>query len=288
MRRTRRPNQRRLDGLGHAVEDHHVLSGAADLQCLVDPAERRRVRRYRGRNGPLHVALIPKGGIMRGVAPILLKRAMLVIAPVVVSLSALADGPAGFGVCVPRSQRVGQEVGCFIVTEQAIGPLGPGPVFWHVTRFAFRDQANAERPTTGTVLEAYGGVWLMTIANAEWRSRRGTHVAAIGPLPIKLGAAYSALYMEASMQPGMKSAVHQHSGPEAWYTLSGETCLETPAGIQVGRASGPQVIVPEGLPMELTATGSTLRQSLVLILHDSSKPPTTPEATWVPRGLCKH
>ena len=116
---------------------------------------------------------------------------------------------------------------------------------------------------------------------------RGIHVTTIGPLPIKAGTTYSALYMEASMRPGMKSAVHQHSGPEAWYTLSGETCLETPAGTQVGRVHGRPVIVPEGLPMELTATGTTLRQSLVLILHDASKPPTTPEVAWVPKGLCK-
>jgi hypothetical protein len=68
--------------------------------------------------------------------------------------------------------------------------------------------------------------------------------------------------------------------------LAGETCLETPAGTQVGRASGPPVIVPGGLPTELTATGSALRQSLVLILHDSSAPPTTPEPEWAPKGLC--
>src|SRR5206468_12633405 len=66
-----------------------------------------------------------------------------------------------------------------------------------------------------------------------------------------------------------------HSGPEAWYTLSGETCLETPNGTQVGRAGGAPVIVPGGLPMELTATGSTLRKSLVLILHDRSEEHTS-------------
>jgi hypothetical protein len=48
----------------------------------------------------------------------------------------------------------------------------------------------------------------MTIADAEWRSPRGIHVTTIGPLPIKAGTTYSALYMEASMRPGMKSAVH--------------------------------------------------------------------------------
>ena len=110
-------------------------------------------------------------------------------------------------------------------------------------------------------------------------------VGATRPL-MRWGVTYSALYMETSMRPGMKSAVHRHSGPEAWYTLSGETCLETPEGTQVGRAGGRQVIVPGGLPMELTATGTTVRRSLVLILHDSSALPTTPELTWVPQGLC--
>jgi quercetin dioxygenase-like cupin family protein len=147
--------------------------------------------------------------------------------------------------------------------------------------------ARAARGSNETVLKAYGSAWLLTIGDADWRPSKGTQVAAIGPLPITPGTAYSALYMEASMQPGMKSAVHRHSGPEAWYTLSGETCLETPGGTQVGRANGPPVIVPEGMPMELTATGSTLRQSLVLILHDSSRPPTTPEVAWKPQGLCR-
>jgi hypothetical protein len=39
--------------------------------------------------------------------------------------------------------------------------------------------------------------------------------------------------------------------------------------------------------MHLTATGTVQRKALVLILHDSSKPPTTPERDWKPKGLCK-
>jgi quercetin dioxygenase-like cupin family protein len=227
-----------------------------------------------------------KREITRGGAGIWSVFATIFLALLLTSLPSPAQTPAGFGVCVPRSQRVGNDVGCFIVTEQAVGSLS-APVFWHVTRFDSREQAEAARPANGTILDAFDKVWLMVIADARWRSPRGTHVAAIGPLPVTPGTTYSALYMEASMRPGMKSAVHTHSGPEAWYTLSGETCLETPAGTQLGRAHGAQVIVPAGLPMELTATGTTLRRSLVLILHDSSQPPTTPEATWAPKGLCK-
>ena len=52
-------------------------------------------------------------------------------------------------------------------------------------------------------------------------------------------------------------------------------------------AGGPPVIVPMGLSMHLTATGTAQRRSLVLILHRSSLPPTTVERRWIAKGLCK-
>jgi hypothetical protein len=85
----------------------------------------------------------------------------------------------------------------------------------------------------------------------------------------------------------MEAPAHTHAGPEAWHTLAGETCLETPSGKQIGRAGGPPVIVPGGPPMHLTATGMEVRRALVLILHDANKPPTTPHHEWTPKGLCK-
>jgi quercetin dioxygenase-like cupin family protein len=138
----------------------------------------------------------------------------------------------------------------------------------------------------GTVVESLGKVWLLTIENKGWRPSGGEHVAEIGPLPINAGEQYSAQYMEAIFNPGMTAAEHTHSGPEAWYTLAGETCLETPEGKQV-RSVGQHVIVPGGPPMHLTATGTVQRKSIVLILHDSSKPASTPEHNWKPKGLCK-
>lgn len=198
--------------------------------------------------------------------------------------------PGAFGSCVPAAQRAGKEVGCFILTEQSLGTLEPGRAFWHVTRFGSRAAADREKlagTVKGTVIDALGAPWLVTIADSAWRPRGGKQVAVIGPLPIASGVTYSALYMEATMRPGMKSMIHRHSGPEAWYTLQGETCLETPNGTQVGRPGRPPVIVPGGEPMELTATGTAKRESLVLILHDASRPPTSMESTWKPRGLCQ-
>jgi quercetin dioxygenase-like cupin family protein len=157
------------------------------------------------------------------------------------------------------------------------------------TRFPSRadaERANASERARGTVVDAFDAAWLLTVTDSTWRPRAGHQVAVIGPLPITGDVPYSALYMEASMRPGMKSMIHRHSGPEAWYTMQGKTCLETPNGTQVGRPGHAPVIVPGGQPMELTATGTEIRQSLVLILHDASRPPTSMESTWKPRGLC--
>jgi quercetin dioxygenase-like cupin family protein len=195
----------------------------------------------------------------------------------------------GFGRCVPVSERARPgDVGCFIVAESRVGRLGPLPVFWHVTRFGSRGAAEwAARTARGaSVLDAFGATWLLAIGPERWRPAAGLHVVAIGPLPVQDSVSYAALYLEASMQPGAKSGVHRHSGPEAWYTLSGETCLETPNGTSVGRSDGSTVIVPGGVPMELTATGTTTRRSLVLILHDVSEAPTTMVSDWTPSGKC--
>jgi quercetin dioxygenase-like cupin family protein len=94
------------------------------------------------------------------------------------------------------------------------------------------------------------------------------------------------VYMEAVSEPGMTAAIHTHSGPEAFYTLTGETCLETPDGMLVGRGEGPVVTVPAGPPMLLTATGAIRRRAVALILHDSSQPATTMVDHWSPKGLC--
>lgn len=188
--------------------------------------------------------------------------------------------------CVPVSERAGSTYGCFMMAAQPVGQLDRA-AFWQLETFTTRAAAEKAKGSRGTVLESFDKVWLLTIADKGWRSAEGVHVAEIGPLPVTAGASYTAQYMEAVFRPGMKSGVHRHSGPEAWYTVSGETCLETPEGTMVGRAGGSHVIVPGGPPMELTATGSAVRRALVLILHDSAQPPTSPARDWTPKGLCK-
>jgi quercetin dioxygenase-like cupin family protein len=213
---------------------------------------------------------------------------MRTILVLVVSLGTalVSCGQAWAQICKPVSQRT-SELGCWITANAYLGQLPQQPIFWHIDTYPTRVAAQAAKGSRGTVVESLGKVWLFTIDVAGWRPSAGERVAEIGPLPVSADAKYSAQYMEAVFTPGMTAPAHRHSGPEAWYTLAGETCLETPEGKMVGRTGGAHVIVPEGPPMHLTATGTETRRALVLILHDSSRPPSTPAHDWTPVGLCK-
>jgi quercetin dioxygenase-like cupin family protein len=197
-----------------------------------------------------------------------------------------APRQASAQICRPASERTG-ELGCWIVANTELGELPPAPIFWYLDSYAARSQAERARGPRGTVVESLGRIWVLTIDAAGRPASGAAHVATIGPLPIDRSARYSAQYMEAIFAPGMTAPAHRHSGPEAWYTLAGETCLETPDGRMVGKAGGAPVIVPAGPPMHLTATGTETRRALVLILHDSTQAPTTAAADWTPKGLCR-
>ncbi len=190
--------------------------------------------------------------------------------------------------CKPISERIGSDPGCWIIAKQPVGNLSKPQTFWYLDAYPTRALAEAAKGAHGAVVEALGKQWLLSIEDDGWGTPGdGERIAKIGPLPVTAGEAYTAQYMEAVFNPGMTAPAHVHSGPEAWYTMTGETCLETPDGIQIGRAGGQYVIVPGGPPMHLTATGKEQRQALVLILHDSTKPATTRVSDWTPKGLCK-
>jgi quercetin dioxygenase-like cupin family protein len=188
--------------------------------------------------------------------------------------------------CRPVSERTA-ELGCWIVANAPVGRLRSAQAYWYVDAFASPAAAESAKGPRGTVIDSFGKTWLMSIEEAAWQAPAESERAAeIGPLPVRAGEVYTAQYMEAVFEPGMTAPAHVHAGPEAWYTLTGETCLETPEGKQVGRAGSRHVIVPGGPPMHLTATGTEKRRALVLILYESSKPATTLVHDWTPKGLC--
>jgi hypothetical protein len=192
------------------------------------------------------------------------------------------------GTCVPVSERGERTLGCYITAREELGRLPrDSALYWHIDRFASRAIAEQARGPRGTVVNSLGQIWLFTVADSVWHPTQGDRVARIGPLPLVVADSFAAVYMEGVFEPGMHSVVHRHPGAEAWYTLVGEQCLETPQGKLVQRAGGPGVLVPGGLPMMLTGTGTQVRQSLVLILQDATLPRSMLATDWTPAGLCQ-
>jgi hypothetical protein len=196
--------------------------------------------------------------------------------------------PAGVGAqATTRECGVIEEAGpaCLLARKQ-IPSLPDGKLFWHLDRFPTKAAAESAGTASSTVVEAFGSTWLFTLAKASWRPRGGEHVSVVGPLPVTPASSYTAEYLRSIFNPGTAAPLHIHSGPEAFYAVSGDTCLETPDGIKTGRGPGNSLMIKAGPPMLLMAIGTVPRQGFALILHDAGQPPTTLTQTWHPQGLC--
>ena len=210
---------------------------------------------------------------------------LLATAVTVRSTGAQAPAKPAGGCELPVAERQ-SEVGCYLVATTPIGALPDAPIAWHLDQYPTKAAAETAKGPRGTVVESFGKIWLFTIESPGWRAPgAGTHIATVGPLPIHAGHAYTARYMEAVFTPGMKGLSHTHSGPEAWYVVSGAQCLETPDRVLVARA-GDSAVILQGPPMAIASVGSDTRRALLVVLHDSSAPWITTDHLWKPKGLC--
>jgi hypothetical protein len=195
-------------------------------------------------------------------------------------------------------QPASQATGLSLTAEVPLGIPPAGPLYWHIYEYPTRASADAGRGARGTVAEVFGRHWLYTIADDQWQPGGGARIAAIGPLQVATNAPYTARYMEALFPPSGPEPYgngHRHSGPEAWYVVSGAQCLETPNGLIMASAGG-SGMVPEGWPMAISSAGPETRRALVLILHRSTEPFSmalsdprghdAPHSHWKPQGLC--
>jgi hypothetical protein len=211
----------------------------------------------------------------------------LMLAAIVAAIAPAALLAQTDGTCVPVAARAGRALGCFITAREELGRLDASrPLYWHLDTYATRKAAEKARGRRSTVVESLGRVWLFTIAPADWRPASGKRFERVGPLPLVKADSIAAVYMEGVFEPGMHSMVHRHPGAEAWVTLEGSQCLETPNGKLEQRAGDHGILVGPNIPMMLTGTGTGVRRSVVLILQDATKPRSTPATDWAPRHLC--
>jgi hypothetical protein len=193
--------------------------------------------------------------------------------------------------CVPISERAGRDVGCWLIVAEPLGQLPKSEVFWHLDTYPTRPAAEAAKGPRGAVVEALGRVWLFTIEEAGWRPSDGARVAEVGPIFVKAGEHYTAQYAEGISNPGDVTPKHRHPGPEAWYTAAGGFCAEASDGKTYVGTAGQGVVIQADHSgwsmMTLVATGTEVRRSIFLVLHQSVHNWTAPAPEWTPKGLCK-
>jgi len=176
------------------------------------------------------------------------------------------------------------EFGCFNVGTVTGLHFKQASVYWHLRAFPNRKSADAAKSATGIVVEENGRVWLSEFGPRTPAPRGGEAIAVVGPLQLPAAKGYAAVLSYAVMRPGDNSRVHTHPGPEGWYVLAGEQCLETPNGATRARA-GQGMVAPANTPMQLNITGSSRRDAFFVVVHDAMKPRITP-SDWQPSGTC--
>lgn len=171
---------------------------------------------------------------------------------------------------VDSPERRGEE-GCTILASRPLsGPL-MRVVYWHIDRFDSLDNAKKAAGPNGVAAEAHGGVWLMTVEGKTKDHHRGAHVAMIGPLTLPAAEGYTMRVQSSLLKHGASTPIHTHSGPEVFYVVSGEQCLETPKAAHRLKTGNFFVLATDQVHRGRVQS-TNMRGALALILHDSKRP----------------
>jgi hypothetical protein len=60
------------------------------------------------------------------------------------------------------------ERGCYVLVSEPIGELPRIPLYWQIDSFPTKAAAEAAKGPRGTVVEALGKIWLLSIAEAGY------------------------------------------------------------------------------------------------------------------------
>ncbi len=196
---------------------------------------------------------------------------------------AQADVPPVPGLCSAPVPTNRETPGCYQTGQIDLGEA-PMELYWQVYQFPTEAAAKAEaaRHRWSAVAQAHSRAWLYVLGEASERVGSGTRRAMIGPLRPPAGPV-TAHFSEAIFPPGMQTRVHSHPGPEAFYVVEGEQCMETPSDRRLIPAGGTYV-VERGPHIQAAPKG---RRNLVLILAPTGQPAVIPGGDWQPTGFCK-
>jgi quercetin dioxygenase-like cupin family protein len=196
-----------------------------------------------------------------------------------------ADASPVPGQCAEPAADNRGKAGCFLIAEMSLG-VRQVPVWWHLYEFPSEREATDAASKVPNALSAvsHGKAWLHILAGAKAPSlgAGAIHRATVGPLVTPGSGALVARFMESIFTPGMRTRVHSHPGPEAFYVIEGEQCLETPA-THAKLRPGETFIVPPGSHVQAAAKG---RKNILLVLHREGSAWMTMTPEWKPSQYC--
>jgi quercetin dioxygenase-like cupin family protein len=212
-----------------------------------------------------------------------MSRKFLVVLVIFVSANAADRPPVK---CAADSPERHGEEGCSILASRPLVGSTAEPLYWHIDRFDSLDAASNAAGPDSVAAHAHGSVWLMTIERHTQEHHGGSHIASIGPLPLPAADRYTMRVHSTLLNPGSATPVHSHSGPEVWYIVSGEQCLETQQ-ISHRLIAGQSFVLPSDLMHRGRITATVPRGALALVLHDAARPPSTDFTTAPSLSACK-
>lgn len=208
----------------------------------------------------------------------------MMLAPLLIAAAAShADVPPVPGLCTAPMPVNRETPGCYQTSELDLSGA-PATLFWHVVEYPTQAAASAEaaRHRWAATAAAHSRYWLYVLGGAVESRGGGIERAVIGRLTVPPAPA-TAHFSEAIFPPGMRTRVHSHPGPEAFYIVEGEQCMETPVDKRIIQAGG-TYIVPSGPHLQAAPKG---RRNIVLIIAPKGAPFVIPGAgQWKPSGFC--
>lgn len=197
-------------------------------------------------------------------------------------LATQTAGNAVPGQCTaPASEHVGKP-GCYLSAEIDI-EAPSGEFYWHIYALPTLIDARvaATQARQAVAAEAHGKAWLHVLGDAAPGLIHGATIRkSIGP--IRAPATGRVRLLESWFSPGMTTRAHSHPGPEVFYVLEGEQCVETRDGTVLVAAGGHYIL--DGDPhLQASPKG---RRSLVLLVMPDDTPWMTLESDWSPKESC--
>jgi len=173
--------------------------------------------------------------------------------------------------CTENSPERRGEEGCSILAVRPFVASTDRPMYWHIDRFDSLEAAAKAAGPDSVPAEAHGSVWLMTVEPRSEEHRGGRHIAWIGPLGLPVAAGYTMRVQSSLLRSGTTTPVHTHAGPEVFYVVAGEQCVETPE-VGLHLSAGDSRVLATGVVHRGRVTGPGARRALALILHDAAQP----------------